>query len=143
MMGQCWAQGPRIVTQIGSLMEQSSRAVQALIPQGLGPELRLRFWILYVGSIIEDTEEYYQERPSYCTRTRGEYMTVFGLLVQQHCEAILLPKRSTGEISGPQWLTPELRTWGFPNRKERLHRSAIVWYMYYRQLVVSDRVKGQ
>lgn len=118
MMERCWAQGPGLVTRIRALMEQSDSAAQALIPKGLGPELRLRLWILYVGSIIEDTAEYYQERPSYCTRALGEYIAVFGLdedLVQQYCEAILLPKRSTGEISGPQWLTPELRTWGFPN----------------------------
>lgn len=113
-----WAQGPRLLEHITTLMERSSDAALSLIPGGLGADLRLRLWILYVGSIIEGTADYEQSRPTYCSCTLSQYIVALGLdedLLQQRFEAILLLRRMDTGLLGPRWLTPELRTWGFPN----------------------------
>jgi hypothetical protein len=115
---KCWAAGPMLLSHITELLDHTDAVAWDLVHLGAGPALRLRLWILHVGSIIEVTADFDGRRPSYCSRGLDELVVALNIsqdMLQRYLESIFVLHSVDGEVSGPRWLTPELRTFGYPN----------------------------
>ncbi|ETN40825.1 uncharacterized protein HMPREF1541_05105 [Cyphellophora europaea CBS 101466] len=124
IMVATWPQGPRIAERMRSLLETSESVVTLLLPPSSGvsvserlrPELRLRVFLLEVGSFLEETAMrragdrcfYYQEQ-------QQQLLLRTGLSEKPAAyEAILkgfIPT-NTPRVYAPAWFTPSIRTWG-------------------------------
>ena len=145
LLEKFWSQGPRIARQMEKLLRISQSSADLLVQQQIKqrlvssqtlevhPAIRLRLWILYVGTWIEATawygrtkfSPYFSEALSDLQNSALGYLSMHarqcrleqilsGFIVLEHVPG----KNNSTHLAlkqGPEWLSPALRTWGFAN----------------------------
>lgn len=153
LMERFWSIGPMLAKRMAALLEKSEVFARQLCERhkqnagnikaadssancrsrSIPPSIRLRLWVLYVGTWIEATSWYRNaKRSSYFSETLGKLCdSLFGdessasresaiedilkgFIVLEHQKEVKAPHAVTLK-QGPEWLSPALRTWGFAN----------------------------